>query len=562
VLLFPFRYAWWLLTSVRRSLATPPDVVEFLIEESLPALPDPPRPLWQRFTSRPRLSIKELGERFEAIGRDSRIKGVVLHLRPVGMPMASLQDLRELVATLRKSGKRVVAWAPYYTTGTYYLACACDEILLMPVGAIQPLGIATTAMFLADGLAWLGVKADFVAISPYKTAADTLTRSTMSEAYRDQVTWLLDSHYGELVAAIAESRQVDEKGARGIIDGSPYGDEAASAQHVVDGIVPEEEIAAHLGRGGAKPVAIGTWERARRAMRAPAPMLGRGRYVALIRIEGTIVDGRSSRTPIQPPVEIPLLGDERAGDLTVVQVARQVAADKRAAAAVLYVNSRGGSATASEAMRQALAQVAARKPLVVVMGPVAGSGGYWVATPGSWIVSRPGTLTGSIGVLTGKLVTGAMWAKLLLNRETIAFGDHVTLETDERPYSDEQRAMVRREVERIYGLFVDVVSRARKMTTDEVQHIAAGRVWTGRQAFERKLVDEMGGLDAGVRRARSLAGLPDSATVREARPPKRAIPPLAAAAAGGWLGYALEGISMLSRAPALAVMYYLPAGPA
>ena len=560
MLLFPFRYVWWLFTSVRRSLARPPDFVEFLIEESLPALPDPPRPLWQRLTSRPRLSIKELGERFEAIGRDSRIKGVVLHLRPVGMPMASLQDLRELVANLRKSDKRVVAWAPYYTTGTYYLACACDEILLMPVGAVQPLGIATTGIFLADGLARLGVKADFVAISPYKTAADTLTRSTMSEAYRDQVTWLLDSQYGELVAAIGESRHVDEKAARAIIDRSPYGDEAAAARHVVDGILPEEELAAHLGRG-AKPVDVGTWERARRAMRAPAPTLGRGKYVALIRIEGTIVDGRSSRMPIQPPVELPLLGDERAGDLTVVQVARQVAADKRAAAAVLYVNSRGGSATASEAMRHALAQVAARKPLVVVMGPVAGSGGYWVAMPGSWIVSRPGTLTGSIGVLTGKLVTGALWAKLLLNRETVAFGEHVTLENDERPYSDEQRATVTREVERIYGLFVDVVSRARKLTTDEVQPIAAGRVWTGRQALERKLVDEMGGLDAGARKARALAGLPDATPLREARPPKRTIPPLAAAATGGWLGYVLEALSMLSRAPALAVMYYLPGGP-
>ncbi|MGA7910659.1 MAG: S49 family peptidase [Candidatus Dormiibacterota bacterium] len=562
MLLFPFRYLWWLLTSARRSLAAPPDFVELLLEDDLPALPDPPRPLWQRLTSRPRLSIKELGERFEAIGRDSRIKGVVLHLRPVGMPMASLQDLRELVATLRNTGKRVVAWAPFYTTGTYYLACACDEILLMPVGAVQPLGVATTGMFLADGLARLGVEADFVAISPYKTAADTLTRSAMSDEYRDQLTWLLDSHYRELVEAIAESRHVDNKAAKAIIDGSPYGDEAAAAQHVVDGIVPEEQLADHLGRGASKPVTLGTWERARRAMRGPAPTLGRGKYVAMIRIEGTIVDGRSSRMPIQPPVEVPFLGEERAGDLTVVQVARQVAVDKRAAAAVLYINSRGGSATASEAMRQALALVASRKPLVVVMGPVAGSGGYWVATPGSWIISRPGTLTGSIGVLTGKLVTGAMWAKLLLNRETVEFGDNVTLESDEKPYTDGQRTMVRREVERIYGLFVDVVSRSRKMSADEVQPIAAGRVWTGRQALERKLVDEMGGLNAGVRKARALAGLPDSAPLREARAPKRTIPPLAAAAAGGWIGYMLEGISLLSRAPALAVMYYLPDGPA
>src|SRR5205814_5512695 len=141
------------------------------------------------------------------------------------------------------------------------------------------------------------------------------------------------------------------------------------------------------------------------------PRLRLRRYVAIMRIEGTILDGRSGRPPVKPPVEIPIVGDARAGDLTVVQLARQVASDRRAAAAVLYVNSRGGSATASEAMCAALDVVASRKPLVVVMGPVAGSGGYLVSMPGAWIVARPGTLTGSIGVLTGKLVTSGLWEK-------------------------------------------------------------------------------------------------------------------------------------------------------
>src|ERR1700730_10559401 len=184
MILFPFRYAWWFLSSLRRSLRTPTSFVMFVVESDLPALPDPPRTRWQRFLSRPRLSIKELGERFDAIARDSRIKGVVLHLRPVPMPMATLQDLRELAAKLRKAGKRVVAWAPFYTTGTYYLACACDEILLMPVGAIQPLGFASTAMFLRDGLARFGIEADFVQISPYKSAGDMLTKSKMSDELR------------------------------------------------------------------------------------------------------------------------------------------------------------------------------------------------------------------------------------------------------------------------------------------------------------------------------------------------------------------------------------------
>jgi protease-4 len=254
-----------------------------------------------------------------------------------------------------------------------------------------------------------------------------------------------------------------------------------------------------------------------------------------------------------------MLSEDRAGDLSIVPLARQVAADRRAVAAVLYVNSRGGSSTASEAMRQALAVVASRKPLVVVMGPIAGSGGYDVATPGSWIVARPSTLTGSIGVLGGKIVTGGLWSKLLFNRETIAFGDHSTMNTDERPFSKEEREILTREIDHLYRGFLEVVAASRKMTPDDVHPVAQGKVWTGRQALERKLVDEMGGLEAGLAKARQLAGLPADAPWREARGPKRLVPPLAEpATAGGWLGYLLEGLTLLNRAPALAVMEYVP----
>ena len=471
--------------------------------------------------------------------------------------MATLQDLRELVGKLRQSGRRVVAWAPFYTTGTYYLACACDEILLMPAGTVQPLGFASTGMFLRDGLARFGIGADFVQISPYKSAADTLTKSTMSPEVREQVTWLLDSQHKELLSAIGKGRVLDEKGAQALVDASPYADDAASENRVVDAVIPEEALAERLGRG-ASPVTIGTWERAQAKMRSSAPTLGRGKYVAVLRIEGTIVDGRSGKLPVKPPIEVPLVGDDRAGDLSVVQAARVIADDKRAAAVVLYVNSRGGSATASEAMRQALSVIAARKPLVVAMGPVAGSGGYWVSTPARWIVARPGALTGSIGVLTGKIVTGGLWSKLMFNRETVAFGQHATIESDDKPYTDEEREIVRGQIDRIYKLFLDVVGTARNMTPEEVHPIAAGRVWTGRQAFERKLVDELGGFDAAVRKARSLAGLPPTAPVREARPPKRMIPPPAVAGAAGYFTYLLEGAALLSRTPALAVMEYLP----
>ena len=559
MLLFPFRYLWWLVSSLRARLGRPPDYVTVLLEDDLPALPDPPVPLWQRFLSPHRLSIKELGTRFETIGRDRRIKGVVLHLRPVPMSMATLQDLRELVADMRKKGKRMIAWAPYYTTGTYYLACACDEILLLPGGIVQPLGFSSTGMFLAQGLARVGIQADFIQVSPYKTAADTLTKSKMSDELRQQLSWLLESHHSELVDAIVDGRRLDRRSAEQLIDASPYADDLAAQKSAVDGSISEEQLPAHLGRGST--VTLGDWDQAQRRMARAAPSLGRGSYVAIMRIEGTIIDGRSGRPPVKPPIEVPLVGDARAGDLTVVQLARQIAGDRRAAAVVLYVNSRGGSATSCEAMRNAIEVVAARKPLVVSMGPVAGSAGYFVAMPARWIMARPGTLTGSIGVLTGKLVTAGIWSKLLFNRETVALGKHATLYSDERPFTAEERQMIQAQVDRSYGLFLDVVISARHLSREALEPVAGGKVWTGRQALERKLIDELGGLDAAVRKARSLAGLNESAQAREVHPPKKTLAPQSLPTAAALAGYLADGLRQLNGAPALAGMDYLEGGP-
>jgi len=237
----------------------------------------------------------------------------------------------------------------------------------------------------------------------------------------------------------------------------------------------------------------------------------------------------------------------------VVQVARQVAADKRAAAVVVYVDSRGGSATASEAMRQALAAVAAKKPVVTAMGAVAGSGGYWVAMPGRWIVARPATLTGSIGVLTGKLVTGGLWSKLLVNRESVAEGKRAVMEGDDKPYTAEERQIVQSMIDRVYGVFLDVVAGARGMPRNELEPLAGGKVWTGSQALDRKLVDELGGLDAAIAKARTLAGLGDTAPLIEVHPPKRTLAPQALPTAAGLAGYLFEGISLFNRTPVHAV---------
>src|SRR5260370_13618393 len=195
------------------------------------------------------------------------------------------------------------------------------------------------------------------------------------------------------------------------------------------------------------------------------------------------------------------------------------------------------------------------------MGSAAASGGYLVATPGQWIVARPGTLTGSIGVFTGKLVTSDLFSKLLVNRETVAFGKHVTREGDDDAFTDEERTIVQQEIGRIYELFLESVGESRRMTRDEVHPVAGGRVWTGSQALERKLVDELGGVDAAVRKARSLAGLKATTPAREVRPPRRQVPPRAMPTAAGFLCHVLEGTGLLIRANAVPEMEVRPLRP-
>ena len=541
------RYGLWVVGNLLRRLKRAPEYVVFTLEGNYPELRPPRGNFWQRRISPPPLSLQELAEGFRTVAGDPRIRGVVLHLRPLNMTFAQLQTLRDLIHELRAAGKRVIAWSHSYDTLNYYVACAADEILLQKGGSIAPLGLRQRYLYLADALERIGLKADFVQISPYKSAADTLTRNRMSQEVREMASWLMDSSYSEFLRALAEGRHLDERGAHALVDGSPYIDLRALDVRVVDKLVSEEDLPAHLGSAG-KPARLLPWEEAskrllRRSLTRP------GRYVALLRIEGDIIDGRSGRPPWKPPFRIPLFLNERSGDLTVVQEARRVLRDKRAAAVVLYIDSGGGSATASEAMAAALEKVATIKPLVVAMGSVAGSGGYYVATPARWIVAQPSTITGSIGVLNGKIVSASLLEKLLFHWEMISRGERATFEDTGKPFSDEERKMVWESIRRIYDVFLDRVTASRKMSREAVDAIGGGRVWTGRQALGSGLVDELGGVDKALAKARELAGLAKETPVREVRMGKQPLAPMAEPAA--LLQYALEGLELFNGTRAL-----------
>ena len=533
------RWVLWAGGGLLRRWRSCPAWVHIVIDGPLPAFSPPRGPFWRRFLlPRPGSSLYQLEGTVRRLAREPRVRGVVLHLRPVPLAPAQAAALAGLVSRLRDANKRVVCWGTGYTAGTYQVACAADEVLLQPGGAIGQLGLARNYLFLREALDRIGVEPDFIQVSPYKTGADTLTQRTLTPAAREMANWLADSELSERSAAIAAGRGLGEAEARALLDGSPYTDTQALERRAVDAVCSEEALPDRLK---SEPV---PWESARRRLWRPAPTPP-GARVGLLRIEGAIVDGHSQRPPVSPPGPLPVLLQERAGDLDVVRQARRLARTRRVAAVVLWIDSPGGSATASEAMAAALEVLASKKPLVAVMGSVAASGGYYVATPARRIFAQPGTLTGSIGVLGGKVAVGGLLRRLLVGQDVIARGAHAGMDDPGRPYSEAERIKARESIDRIYGIFLDRVAKSRGRPLAEIEPIAGGRVWTGRQALDHGLVDEFGDLNRALTEARRLARLPDDAPLVEL-PDREQVAP----APTGVAALALDTIRALTLAPA------------
>ena len=542
--IYGIRWLLWLAGNLPRRLGRPPDYVVFVLEGPYPELPEPRAGFLRRRLFPSRQSMAELAEQLRDVAEDPRVRGVVLHLRHLRMPAAQVETLRGLMGELRTAGKRVVVWSHSYENSSYYAACAASEVLLQPGGFALPLGMHASFVFLADALDRIGLKAEFVQVSPYKSAGDQLSRSSMSDEGREMINWLVDDAYARFISSIAQGRELDEDRARALVDNAPYDDLGAVEGRVVDGTVGGEDLPVHLGSRD-RPARLASWVEARGRLlrRPPRPP---GRYIALLRIEGDISDGRNERPPSDVPAPLRMLLSQRAGDLSVVQDARRVLRDRRAAAVVVYIDSRGGSSTASEAMAAALEKVAVKKPLVAAMGGVAASGGYYVATPARWIVAQPGTLTGSIGVLAGKIADVGLMDKLLLHRESVTRGRRAAMFSGDRPFSHQERRVVKDSNSRVYALFLERVAKARRMTIEAVDEIGGGRVWTGRQARDLGLVDELGGVDAAVAKARELARLHPRARVRVLSPSKDS-PQSPMPQPTALFGYALDGLRIFNR---------------
>ena len=529
------------LLNMQRSRVKAIDYVMIKVPSAFAPIPKERNFVQRQVLGAPPMSLMEFVGALDRIGDDRRPLGVILYFRGLAASTADLQTMRDAILRLREKGKRALSYAPGYRTLDYFVASACDEVLLSPGGMLETTGLLSQQVFLKEGLASAGLEFDSIAISPYKGAADPLTRAEPSPEGREQTNWLLDSLFETVVEGIAATRKMKADEVRYMIDGGLRVGADALEKGYVDGVMNEEALLEYLGVSK-----ITMWEEAESQILLPERDFG-GKYVAVIYGGGMIVDGESASPPSDMPVPLPFVGGERLGDITLNQQVRNLMNDPACGALALYIDSGGGSATASESMASALAEFAKTRPLVVYMGGLAASGGYYIATPAHWIVAQAGTVTGSIGVLMGKLVNTEMLQKLRLNAFSYLRGEHADLMTGERPFSDAQRGMMRESIEHIYRQFLDRVAESRGKTSAEVDEIGGGRVWTGAQALEHGLVDELGNLQRAIDKARELAQLPHDAPavlIREKGKPIGA--QVAEQNPTALLNYARDGIEALT----------------
>ncbi len=530
-----------ILGNILKKVLRPPDYVLFILHGAYPDLRQPQEGFLQK-RLKPRVkSLQELENELRTAAKSPRVKGIILQVGNLALTLSQLQSLAQMIKALQNSGKEVIAWATSYNTQSYFLAAAADRILLQEGGIVYTLGFANRQLYMKNTLDWCGIELDVVQISPYKSAMEQFIRSDMSEEAREMIDWLMDSHYQQFVLNVARGRKLDEKAVQTLIGQTPLFGEKAVNAGAVDDIVNAENLPAFLG-SEEKPARLASWDECGRTfprLLPPPP----GKYIALLRVQGNIVDGKSQRPPARPPLPIPFLFDDQTGDLSFVTQARQVLRDKKARAVLLYIDSRGGSAAASEAMTASLQKIAAKKPLVAMMGSVAGSGGYYVATPASHIVAQPATITGSIGVIAAKIVNSHLLERLLLNLETIRRGQKELFASPEEPFTAEEREKTWDFINYIYGLFIKRVADSRKMNTADVDLVGRGKVWTGEQALENGLVDELGGLETALAKLRNMAKLPQNTPLLEIPVPRRETAPLPTTT--GWIDYALDNLARI-----------------
>jgi protease-4 len=473
------------------------------------------------------LALREAVSALHRAADDPRVTGLIARVQLPAAAAGPVQELREAVAAFT-AVKPSLAWAETYPgTLSYYLASAFGEVWMQSSGTVGLIGFATNALFLRDALDKAGIEAQFVTRGEYKSAANLFTQDRYTDAHREADTRLVESLRGQVWQAIADSRNIGQDALDGLADQAPLLRDIAVESGLIDRVGFRDEAYARIAElVGAKDISPDTGDAdgddgpprlyLSRYARATGPggparpsIPGRGpkSTIAVVTVAGSIVSGRGgSRLPF---------GSSNAGADTIGAGLREAAHDDSVSAIVLRVDSPGGEVTASETIWREVKKARERgKPVVASMGAVAASGGYYVSMGADAIVANPGTITGSIGVLTGKLVARDLKDRLGVGSDAVRTNANADAWSVNAPFTPEQHAQVEAEADLFYNDFVQRVAQGRHLSVEAVEAVARGRVWTGADALDHGLVDELGGLRAAVRRAKVLAGLDEDAKVR------------------------------------------------
>ncbi len=465
--------------------------------------------------------ITSLGELVGLIGRaaaDDHVAAVVLTFDNMSLGLAQLEELRNAVGGLRTAGKKVYVHTPSMSTFVYGLLCAGDRLSVEPQSMLWLTGIYGESLYVKDLLDKIGVQADFMHMGDYKSAAEMLTRTEPSAPAEANVNWLLDGYYDSLVRMIAGARNMRAQQVRDLIDQGPYMAEEALEKGLIDAIQTRDAFLALVRKEIGRPVKFdnryGRDEKTTPNLANPlavfsllAEMMNPPKKphkdaVAVVYVEGAIVPGYGQASPFGS------VGGAYSGDIR--KALETAAADDTVKAVVLRVDSPGGSAEASEMILNATRKVRARKPFVVSMGDTAASGGYYVACAADTIFANEITVTASIGVVGGKLVTVDLWDKLGVNWVGYRRGANADIFNSDRPFDDPQRQVLERYMRTVYDVFKGHVAQGRDgKLTKPLDEIAGGRVYTGKQALDLGLVDRIGGLEQAVQYAAAKASLED-----------------------------------------------------
>ena len=483
--------------------------------------------------------LRNLANRLRELAKQATLTGLILRVEELQISLPDVVELRAAMNEFRSAGKQLRCHLESAGNATYLVLTACDTIGLAPLGAIAITGPSAMPIHVKPLLDRFGVTADFIHVGAYKGAAEPLTRDAPSEEMKETLGAILDRRYDTMVETIATARKIDPNTVKALIDTALFPAEQAKAARLVDDVVTWEAFRDGLKAPWTKIEIepddnnqLAAMMKLARFMGAMPPDRPTGDHVAVVYALGDISDGGGDGV---------IGARQEIASHTLVAALRALTADTSVKAVVLRIDSGGGSAQASELIWTALEDLRAAKPVVVSMSDVAASGGYYIAAGATKIFAHADTLTGSIGVVGGKIAPGPALAKLGVNTFPMGRGKHATLMSSLDPWKPDDKALMQNHMEAVYKTFVSRVAQGRKLTPEKVQPLAQGRVWTGTKAKELGLVDEIGGLDAAVAEARKLAKL-DSLSDLEIYPPS---PTLRDMLAGWGAVHAPAGVSMM-----------------